>query len=164
MVSECAFCKILSGDLPASIVYEDEFVLAFMDLYPMLPGHVLVIPKTHQVTIDGLTPNVRAHLFEVGAEIARIQKTIKSPFMKKPCVAHNFFINDGPQANQHVPHVHLHVLPRGGDDFRQAIFSFVSRTNNFFGVSQKRERLDQLALSFSALMPQTVSGPLTGDC
>lgn len=155
----CIFCKILEGELPASKVYEDAYVLAFMDLYPMLPGHVLVIPKQHHGSIQGLTPALRSHLFETGAEIAQAHTKTQAH-----CAAHNFFINDGPAANQHVPHVHLHVLPRTGSDLHKAILSFASRYNNFFGISAKRKRLDSLAQNIAMHMPDQVESPLIENC
>lgn len=156
MSSMCIFCKILRGDLPVTIVYEDEFSLAFMDLYPMRPGHVLVIPKEHHVSIQQLSPEMRSHLFELGAAVAKAQVN-----SELKCKAHNFFINDGPDANQHVPHVHLHVLPRSGEDFHKALFSFVSRYNSFFGVAKKRNRLTSIAADIKRHMPTRVVSVLT---
>ena len=164
MVSGCIFCKILEGELPVSKVYEDAYVLAFMDLYPMLPGHVLIIPKQHHVSIQGLTPAFRSHLFETGTAVALAQMSTDSPQAKLDCAAHNFFINDGPPANQHVPHVHLHVLPRAGGDLHKAFLSFASRYNNFFGVSAKRKRLDALAKNIAIHMPKQVESPLVEEC
>ncbi len=151
MSSECIFCKILRGELPVTTVYEDEFSLAFMDLYPMLPGHVLVIPKEHHASIQQLSPSMRSHLFEVGAAVARAQM-----LSGLKCKSQNFFINDGPDANQHVPHVHLHVLPRSGADLHKALLSFMSRYNNIFGVAAKRRRLELLAKDIEVHMPQKV--------
>jgi len=156
MSSACIFCKILRGDLSVTTVYEDEFSLAFMDLYPMRPGHVLVIPKEHHVSIQQLSPKMRSHLFELGAAVAQAQ--VESELK---CKAQNFFINDGPDANQHVPHVHLHVLPRSGADLHKALFSFVSRYNNIFGVAAKRKRLILIAKDIKAHMPIRIESALT---
>ena len=78
MSSACIFCKILRGELPVTTVYEDKFSLAFMDLYPMLPGHVLVIPKEHQGSIQQLSPGMRSHLFEVGYGSCTSSSTISA--------------------------------------------------------------------------------------
>ncbi|MBV1920868.1 MAG: HIT family protein [Pseudomonadales bacterium] len=156
MSATCIFCKILRGELPVTTVYEDEFSLAFMDLYPMRPGHVLVIPKEHHVSVQQLSPQMRFHLFELGTAIAKAQTE-----SELQCKSHNFFINDGPEANQHVPHVHLHVLPRTGADLHMALFSFVSRYNNVFGVAKKRRQLAQIAKSIEEHMPKQVVSPLT---
>ncbi|OUR92536.1 HIT family protein [Gammaproteobacteria bacterium 42_54_T18] len=156
MSSECIFCEILRGNLPVTTVYEDEFSLAFMDLYPMRPGHVLVIPKEHHVSILQLSPKMRSHLFELGAAVALAQAE-----SGLKCKAQNFFINDGPDANQHVPHVHLHVLPRSGADLHKALFSFVSRYNNFFGVAAKRRRLALIAKDIKTHMPRQITSVLT---
>ena len=156
MSSACIFCKILRGELPVTTVYEDKFSLAFMDLYPMLPGHVLVIPKEHHGSIKQLSSGMRSHLFEVGAAVAQaqVQSALK-------CKSQNFFINDGPDANQHVPHVHLHVLPRSGADLHKALLSFISRYNNVFGVAAKRRRLELVAKDIEVHMPQKVTSVLT---
>jgi len=151
MSLECVFCKIIQGVLPATKVYEDSLVVAFMDLYPMRPGHVLVVPKEHHVSIRELTREMRAHVFEVGSEVANAQK-----MSGMDCKAHNFFINDGVAANQHVPHVHLHVLPRTGGDFHKALFSFASRYNSFFGAAEKRRRLERLAGDIANNMPTKI--------
>ena len=156
MPSACIFCKILLGELPVTTVYEDEFSLAFMDLYPMLPGHVLVIPKEHHGSIQQLPPSMRSHLFEVGAAVAQAQTQ-----SGLKCKSQNFFINDGPDANQHVPHVHLHVLPRSGADLHKALFSFMARYNNVFGVAVKRRRLELIAKDIEVHMPQKVLSALT---
>ena len=156
MSSACIFCKILRGELPVTSVYEDEFSLAFMDLYPMRPGHVLVIPKEHHGSIQQLSSKMRSHLLELGAAVAQAQ--VKSGL---DCKAQNFFINDGPDANQHVPHVHLHVLPRSGADLHKALLSFVSRYNNFFGVAARRKRLNAIAKDIEVHMPKLVMSPLT---
>lgn len=148
MARKCIFCEIISGNAPASKVYEDDVVLAFMDLYPMRPGHVLVIPKEHQGSALQLDSATRSHLFEVGMHVAQAQMQVGIS-----CVSHNFFINDGPEANQHVPHVHLHVLPRTGGDLAKAMLSFTARFNNVFGKEGKRKRLDTLAASISAELP-----------
>ena len=99
---------------------------------------------------------MRFHLFELGAVVAKAQKE-----SGLQCKSHNFFINDGPEANQHVPHVHLHVLPRSGADLHMALLSFVSRYNNVFGVAEKRRRLAQIAKGIEEHMPQQVISPLT---
>ncbi|OUS23693.1 HIT family protein [Gammaproteobacteria bacterium 45_16_T64] len=147
----CIFCEIIEGRVPVSKVYEDDAVLAFMDLYPMRPGHVLVIPKKHHLSVLTLDQCLRSHIFEVAVRVAKAQMEVGLS-----CVAHNFFINDGPDANQHVPHVHLHVLPRTGGDLYKAMLSFTSRFNNVFGKAAKRKKLDSLATKIGEKMPLDV--------
>ncbi len=110
-VSDCIFCKIVSGTAPCSLVYEDERFMSFMDIYPWRPGHVLVIPKAHSARIGEQAPGVGRDLFDLGLRIAA---AIRSSEL--PCDDLHFVLNDGAGANQSVAHVHLHVLPRHGHD------------------------------------------------
>ncbi|MEE2732680.1 MAG: HIT family protein [Pseudomonadota bacterium] len=150
-MSDCIFCSILKGEAPASVVYQDEDCIAFMDLFPMRPGHVLVIPRQHGVFIDELTPALRAHLVEVCHWVIKAQKA-----SGLPCDGNNVFLNDGPAANQHVPHVHFHVLPRRQGDLAKAVLSFATRYTNYFGQAAHRKRLDDIAASIARHMPQRV--------
>jgi len=105
------FTGILAGQLPASVVYDDELVLAFMDIYPFTRGHTLVIPKQHKQRVLELSDATRERLFHVGHKIAAAVRA--SPI---PGDDVNFLINDGHIANQTVPHVHLHIVPRTRGD------------------------------------------------
>lgn len=104
------FSKIISKDVPADIVYEDEFVLAFLDINPVQPGHTLVIPKTPSE--DGLScsPEDLVRLIIVGQNIAIALKEVVA------CDGVNFIMNNGEAAGQEVLHTHLHVIPRFTDD------------------------------------------------
>lgn len=106
----------------------------------MRPGHTLIIPKAHACFVSELTPDMRAGLFELGNRILQAQKQVLPGVQ-----GHNFIINDGPVANQHVPHVHLHVIPRLPGDLPKALYSFASRYLNFFGMEARRRELDALA-------------------
>lgn len=150
-MSDCIFCSIVADAAPASVVYRDAVCLAFMDLFPMRPGHVLVIPHQHAMFIDGLDRATRGHLFEVANSVIRAQKAAGLP-----CDGNNIFLNDGPAANQHVPHVHLHVLPRRQGDLHKAVLSFSTRYLNYFGQEAHRNRLDELAQRIARHMPQQV--------
>jgi histidine triad (HIT) family protein len=99
---------------PASIVYSDEKVLAFMDARPVNPGHVLVIPKTHFAGLADLDEETGAHMFKVGMRIAN---GVKRSGVK--CEGVNLLLSDGRAAFQEIFHVHLHVIPRfRGDNLR----------------------------------------------
>lgn len=116
-MSDCVFCGIVEGRLPASTVYEDEIVVAFMDTRPVNPGHLLVVPKRHFEFMNDMDEETGAHLFRV---TMRIQQAMRRSLPK--CEGINFFLADGAVAGQEVPHVHLHVLPRFvGDPFRLQI-------------------------------------------
>lgn len=150
-MSSCIFCGILADEQPASIVYQDEICLAFMDLFPMRPGHVLVIPRQHAVHMGELPAATRSHLIEVSNAIIEAQKASGIP-----CDGNNVFLNDGPAANQHVPHVHFHVLPRKQGDLAKAVLAFATRYKNIFGKAAHRKRLDNLAETIAEHMPEQV--------
>ncbi|MBQ4064813.1 MAG: histidine triad nucleotide-binding protein [Clostridia bacterium] len=100
----CLFCKIAAGEIPSSKVYEDETILAFRDINPQAPVHILVIPKTHIPSLDGVTAEnsaVVAHIFETIPTIA-----------KEAGLANGYRLisNCGPDACQTVPHLHFHIL------------------------------------------------------
>ncbi len=101
------FAKIIQGKVPASFVYQDEKVSAFMDIQPINPGHVLVIPNQEVVSLTELDEETGAHLFRIGHRIA---KALRQSGLK--CEGVNLFLADGQAAEQDVFHLHLHVLPR----------------------------------------------------
>ena len=106
---DCIFCKIVNGEIPANKVYEDETVLAFYDLEPQAPTHILVIPKEHISSAADITEEnskVIAHIFEV---IAKLSKEFK--------MDNGFRVtnNCGDSAGQTVKHIHFHLL--AGRDF-----------------------------------------------
>ncbi|MBH0780641.1 HIT family protein [Nocardia bovistercoris] len=107
------FAEIVAGRAPASKVYEDEDVVAFMDIRPMTPGHLLVIPKVAARELAELDPVVGGKLFQVGQMLAGALRD-----SEVQCDGVNFFLADGVMAGQEVFHVHLHVIPRTpGDGF-----------------------------------------------
>jgi histidine triad (HIT) family protein len=107
-VSDCIFCKIVNGDIPAAKVYEDEHVLAFLDISQVTKGHTLVIPKVHKENIFELTPDVASHVFTV---VPKIANAIKKQFAP---IGLNLLNNNGEQAGQTVFHYHVHLIPRYG--------------------------------------------------
>jgi histidine triad (HIT) family protein len=109
------FAKILRGEIPCTRVYEDEEVLAFLDIMPVNPGHTLVISKTEKAAlVEKLSPHALAAIVLVGKKVGHALRN-----SGLPCEGINFWFSDGAAAGQEVPHAHLHVLPRfEGDGFR----------------------------------------------
>ena len=103
-MSDCLFCKIAAGVIPSTKVYEDETVLAFRDIAPQAPTHILVIPKAHIGSVAEVTPAnsaVVAHIFEVIPAIAAKEGLTDGYRVVSNC---------GPDAGQTVPHLHFHIL------------------------------------------------------
>ena len=110
---DCIFCGILDGSAEASVVYKDEIVTAFMDIQPVNPGHILVIPNHHTAHLADLDPQTGGHMFQIAQRVAA---AIRQTEVK--CEGVNLFLADGEAAGQDVFHVHLHVFPRyAGDGF-----------------------------------------------
>ncbi|MBV1872542.1 MAG: HIT family protein [Gammaproteobacteria bacterium] len=148
-MAECIFCQIAKKEMPASIVYEDEQCLVFMDIFPIKEGHTLVIPKTHGAFLHELDDALREHLFKVANAVLLAQRTAGITLDGA-----NLLVNDGKAANQHVPHVHIHVLPREHGDIAKVAWTFLTRMLNFFGKDKKRAKLDQLARNISQHLPE----------
>jgi histidine triad (HIT) family protein len=113
-MSECVFCEIVSGRGEASFVHQDERLVAVMDLFPVNPGHVLVIPRRHEARLSDLDEQTGAKVFTTAM---RLQRAIRESGVR--CEGINLFVADGEAAFQDVFHFHLHVFPRfRGDGFR----------------------------------------------
>lgn len=109
----CLFCAIAAREAEASIVYEDEMVVAFMDLNPVTPGHLLVVPREHAVGLDDLDISTGAQVWSTGQLMGR---ALRRSGLR--CEGVNLFVADGEAAFQEIFHFHLHVFPRyAGDGF-----------------------------------------------
>ena len=149
-MSQCIFCQIQAGTLPASVVYQDEQAMVILDLFPIREAHCLVIPREHAPLLEGLDAAVTHHLMDLARRTIVAQK--RADLAVK---AHNVVVNDGREANQHVPHVHVHVIPlRGGDTLVTAL-TWATRLLNVFGMAKRRKRLDRLAGLLSEHFPDS---------
>ena len=104
--TDCIFCKIVAGDIPAARIYQDDHVLAFVDINPLADGHVLVIPKRHYVTMDQMPPDEAAALARC---LPRLAKAVQSAAGADGL---NILQNNGSVAGQVVMHLHVHLIPR----------------------------------------------------
>ena len=103
-MSDCLFCKIIAGSIPSAKVYEDETILAFRDIAPQAPTHVLVVPKAHIADCDDVSAEnsaVVAHIFEVIPQIAKAEGLVNGYRVVSNC---------GEDAGQTVQHLHFHIL------------------------------------------------------
>ncbi|MEU6323344.1 HIT family protein [Streptomyces sp. NPDC047009] len=107
LVAGCSFCDIVSGRAEASRVYEDALSLAFMEIHPVAPGDMLVIPKIHAASLEDVDEPLGTHLFHVAHHLARALR--RSTLQ---CDGINVFLADGAAACQSVFHLHVHVFPR----------------------------------------------------
>ncbi|MGB2694722.1 MAG: HIT family protein [Dehalococcoidia bacterium] len=110
MVEDCVFCRIVAGEVEASIAYEDEATMAFMDIRQFHPGHTLIVPKRHIVDIFGLDEATGSAVMGAVAHVARAVRDVFAPD------GVNIWQSTGVAAGQEVLHLHVHVLPRWNDD------------------------------------------------
>jgi len=107
----CIFCSIITRDTPGTIVFQDDLVVAFLDIHPAAPIHILIVPREHIASIDHLTndhADLIGHMFIVARQLAKANDIAESGY--------RLIINSGPDANQTVFHLHLHLL--GGRPMR----------------------------------------------
>ncbi len=133
-MEKCIFCQIVGGQAPASIVFQDELVTAFMDIRPVNPGHLLVVPNRHAASMGELDEASGARVFLIGRRLAGA--LYRSGLR---CEGVNFFLADGIAAGQDVFHVHLHVFPRYVND------GFGLKFSPRYYQSTSRAELDQAA-------------------
>lgn len=105
-MAETVFSRIIRGEIPCHKLYEDDRVLAFLDIAPLSPGHTLVIPKEPARTLDELSPDAAAAL---GRALPKICRAVKSA---TGCDAYNLLQNNEAEAHQAVFHVHFHIIPK----------------------------------------------------
>ena len=145
MSERCVFCRIIRGELPAYKVYEDERVLAFLDLNPSAPGHTLIIPKAHIARVEDLPEEDAAALFgALRGLVGGIQEAMDAP-------ASTIGINNGRESGQEVLHVHIHVIPRSRGD-RGGIIQGIARGHRRPGV----EEMERIAGRIRELASDTV--------
>ncbi len=138
----CIFCAIIAGRAPASVVYRDDLCTAFMDIRPVNPGHVLVIPNRHAASLAELAPDAGERLFCVAQRLAAAMRASGIR-----CEGVNLFLADGEVAGQEVFHVHLHIIPRYRGD------GFGLRFGPEYGRTWPRPELDEVARRIAAALP-----------
>ena len=134
---DCVFCGIVHGSVPSSQLVDTEAVLAFMDIDPVTPGHMLVISKEHLPRLADLSEEVAAEMFSVARRLAA---AVRRTDLR--CEGVNLFYADGEAAFQEVFHSHLHVIPRFAGD------GFVITAN--WGSDPERAELDAIAAKIVA--------------
>ena len=110
MKNNCVFCAIAAGEIPSFKVYEDDLVLACLDINPFTKGHTLVIPKEHSANL------LETDEATLAAVIARVRKVAAHLKEALPCDGFNILQNNGAAAGQTVMHLHFHIVPRCGSE------------------------------------------------
>jgi histidine triad (HIT) family protein len=139
---DCIFCAIARGDAPATFLYQDEVVVAFMDIRPVQPGHLLVVPRRHAKLIPALDAGILARLWSVATDLNRALRA-SSPLVEAVSV----YVADGDAAGQEVPHVHIHLIPRHSHD------GFGFRFPPGYGTEPPRAELETIADQIRSAIP-----------
>ncbi len=132
MKNNCVFCAIAEGEIPSFKVYEDDLVLAYLDINPFTKGHTLVIPKAHTSGMLDTSDETLA------AIISRVKKVASHLKENLPCDGFNILQNNGESAGQTVMHLHFHIVPRYG---KSADISFANHKADMEELKTLAERL-----------------------
>ena len=114
MKDNCLFCRIVSGELPATIVYEDDNSVAFLDHRPLFPGHTLLVPREHVETLGELPAKIVGPYFEAAQVLSRAVEAALD--------AEGTFVAMNNRVSQSVPHLHVHIVPRRKKDGLKGFF------------------------------------------
>ena len=107
---DCIFCKLIAGELPSHKIYENDKVMAFLDILPISTGHTIIVPKNHVADVENLNDD---DLCAMAIAIKKIGKAVMEGLDVK---GYSVFLDNKDAANQHVPHVHFHLVPRKEGD------------------------------------------------
>lgn len=143
-MKSCVFCQIVAGELPAAIVHEDDRCVAFMDIHPLTPGHVLLIPRRHVEKLEELDASDRTHLYRLVDQLVAAQRGAGYGVEGT-----HLIVNDGKATNQHVPHVHLHLVPRRRGDSLGFFFRLLGHFLGLFGFRTRMTKLGEQAAAIS---------------
>jgi histidine triad (HIT) family protein len=144
---DCIFCAIVRGDAPATFLHQDDLVVAFMDIRPVQPGHLLVVPRAHAKLIPELDAASLMRLWEVATHLNRALRASTVPLE-----AVSVYVADGEAAGQEVAHVHIHLIPRRSDD------RFGFRFPPGYGDEPERATLEEMAARITAGFGATDAG------
>ena len=113
-MAECLFCRIVSGELPATVVYEDDDSVAFLDHRPLFPGHTLLVPREHVETLGELPAKIVGPYFQAAQVLSRAVESAMD--------AEGTFVAMNNRVSQSVPHLHIHIVPRRKKDGLKGFF------------------------------------------
>ena len=117
-MTDCLFCKIVEGEVPCHKVYENDKIIAFLDIQPLTKGHTLVIPKEHASSMDKLSS-------DYAAALGNALPLVCSAVLKSTgATAYNLIQNNGHDAGMSIPHVHIHIIPRYSDSTHSFLWEY----------------------------------------
>jgi histidine triad (HIT) family protein len=140
----CPFCKMISGELDATFIYQDQYCSALMSMHPVNPGHVLLIPNDHITRLDDLPQEAAQDFFQVSQHLAG---AVRASGVQ--CDGINIYLADGKAAGQEIAHIQLHIIPRFENDGFE--LSFSSRSAEL----PTREELDNNAYHIRQALTDT---------
>ena len=123
-MADCVFCGIVSGEIDAHVVYENEHAMAFLDANPIVDGHTVVVPKKHVERLTDMPDKVLVGTFSA------VQKVNHAILIGRDADGTNVGLNDGEAAGQAIPHTHVHVIPRYSGDGGGSLHSIISGEAN----------------------------------
>ncbi|MBB4865519.1 diadenosine tetraphosphate (Ap4A) HIT family hydrolase [Pseudomonas nitritireducens] len=134
---DCVFCAIAAGRVPARTLYEDDHFIVLLDIYPLRPAHLLLVAREHAEFLHQLSEAAQQDLIPLAERMERVLR--RAGYGR---VGINLLVNDGPAANQHVAHFHLHLIPRELNDLPALVLRAFTR---FLPLGRKRlqNRLDR---------------------
>ncbi len=150
--ADCVFCAIVSGAAPATFLHHDDLVVAFMDIRPVQPGHLLVLPRAHAKLIPELDDASLSRLWAVATDLNRALRR-----SSLPVEAVSVYVADGEAAGQEIAHMHIHLIPRHGND------QFGFRFPPGYGTQPERSELERLAREIRPGGPSTSLSGAGGD-
>ena len=133
MADGCLFCQIIRGEVPGHLVHEDEHSVAFLDVLPLFPGHVLLVPREHHETLGDLPTPLVGPLFETAQLIARA--------IEDALEAEGTLVAMNNRVSQSVPHLHIHVVPRRKRDGLKGFFWPRHKYESDAAIAVVRDRL-----------------------
>jgi histidine triad (HIT) family protein len=141
----CIFCDLIRGAAEVSICYEDATAIAFLDIQPVNPGHVLVVPREHYETVQDVPGPLGTHLYEIAARLVPVVQTAAGASDM------NIIVNSGAAAGQDVMHYHIHLIPRKPGDGFDVPLPFPG------SEMPHREQLDAMAARIGSLLRDPLS-------
>lgn len=144
-MAACLFCQIVARAVPASIVYEDDVSLAFLDVRPLFPGHCLLVPRLHVETLPELPAELLAPVFANAQNLCRAVEVAMN--------AAGTFVAVNNKVSQSVPHLHIHVVPRRPKDGLRGFFWPRSKYGDADEAESVRARIDEALIRLKTSAP-----------